>query len=342
METNNEPFALDWSFSESWNKALEAGREERPVEVRTRIFASELGKAPIDVWLKCKGTPLTNPPNPRSLRKFEAGNTFEWLVGLVLKRAGILQSGQERVAHQYEGLCEVTGKIDYMAGGKPDPEKFRAELEAMELPESFYRGFKAVIDHLVTKYPNGLGSKPVEIKSLSSFMFDSIEKTGRALKIHRLQEFHYLKSKNIEQGMVVYICRDDMRMIEIPVFNNEEGEAEYKTEIAKLSHYILGDIKPEKEKPIVWDEDLCKFSKNFNVAYSGYLTMLYGLENQKEFDDKYKPVQDRWNRVMKRVKNGDKMTPKNLEALKEMEEAGFNPQELAEKMVDVSEEEEAE
>lgn len=298
---NNEPYNLDWSFSEAWNGALEA-REEREVKPRNNIWASELGKSPIDVYLKMKGTPLSNPPNPRSLRKFEAGNFFEWLVGLVLKRAGILQSSQERVSVQYPDLCEVTGKMDYLAGGKPDKKKFEEELRAFELPESFYKGFEAIIDHLNTKYPNGLGHKPVEIKSVSSFMFEGILKTGRALKIHRLQEMLYLKAQNIEQGMVVYICRDDLRMIEIPVFNNFETEKELIGEIALLSKYFLANEQPPLEKMIVWDEDLGKFCKNFNVAYSGYLTMLYGIQDQAEFDDKYQPIALSFNRVMGRLK----------------------------------------
>lgn len=329
----------DWTFYETWNKSLEEA-EVRPIEARDNIWASELGKSHIDVFLKMKGTKLTNPPNPRSLRKFEAGNMFEWIVGLILKRAGILHSSQERVTYKYDGLCEVTGRIDYIAGGKPDFDKAKAEIDAMDLPEGFYRGFKGIMEHLKVKYPNGLGIKPLEVKSLSAFMYDGLEKTGKSLKIHRLQAYHYIKSLNLPMANIVYICRDDMRMMEIPVYLNSFVEAEYKAEIEKISYYHMKDEMPPLEKPIVWDTDMLKFAKNFNVAYSGYLTMLYGLQNQMEFDEKYAPMSERWNRVLNRAKAKKKMTDKNLSALKEIEDAGFNVEELLAQMPEVVAEEE--
>ena len=82
-----------WGLSEVWNKSLEE-QEQRPLSFRDHLWASELGKAPVDLWLKLRAVPPTNPPNPRSLRKFEAGNVFEWIVSLILKRAGILKESQ--------------------------------------------------------------------------------------------------------------------------------------------------------------------------------------------------------------------------------------------------------
>ena len=54
MENNN------WSFSQVWNKSLEE-REERLLMPRDYLWASELGKSAIDVWLRLKGTKPTNP-----------------------------------------------------------------------------------------------------------------------------------------------------------------------------------------------------------------------------------------------------------------------------------------
>ena len=63
-------------MAEVWNTALE-DQEKRQVKPREKLWASELGGATIDLYLKLKGTELSNPPNARSLRKFEAGNIFE-------------------------------------------------------------------------------------------------------------------------------------------------------------------------------------------------------------------------------------------------------------------------
>lgn len=315
----------------AWNKALEA-REERAVVARENMWATELGKPFIDVFLKLKGTQPSNPPNARSLRKFEAGNLFEWIVGLILKRAGILKESQKWVSYQYDGLLQVTGKADYMAGGMPEFEKAKEELERMELPDSFYRGFNAIIEHLKTNYPNGLAIKPLEIKSVSAFMFDALERTGMALAIHRLQACHYLRSQNLPQANIVYICRDDMRMMEVPVILTAV-EPEYRAYIEKMTEYYRKDERPPLEKPIVFDEDMKKFSKNNQVAWSSYLTLLYKIKDQAEFDDMYQKTAGNWNRVMSRVKQGKKMTDKNLVILKEIEDAGYNVEELASKMV---------
>ena len=52
--------------------------------------------------------------------------------------------------------------------------------------------------------------------------------------------------------------------------------------------------------------------------------MLYGLENQKAFDEQYKPIVERWNRVIQRKIDGEEFTDNNKMALDEMQEAGFD------------------
>ena len=319
-----------WSFSGVWNKALEQ-QEERPLKVRNHLWASELGKAPIDLYLKLTGVKPTNPPNARSLRKFEAGNIFEWIVSLILKRAGILQESQKWTSFQYPGLLQTTGKADFIVGGVPKgAEEAINEMKALGLPDVFIRGAEAVASHLMT-FTNGLKPIPLEIKSVSSFMFEALEARGVASKNHRLQLFHYLKSTDYDQGRIVYISRDDLRMMEVVIEKDSPVEQEYKQAIETVSKYIIGKEKPPLEQPITFDEDLCKFSKNFNVAYSNYLTMLYGFKDQKEFDDKYVSMVSSWNRVVGRLKEGKIITEKNKLVLEQIKEAGFSVEDILKK-----------
>lgn len=331
--------AENWTFSEAWNAAL-LDTEKRPAKARDNLWASELGKAPIDLYLKMTGVEPTNPPNARSLRKFEAGNVFEWIVALVLKRAGILQASQKWSSYQYPSLLKVTGKADFIAGGKPNFDKALSELQQLELPEIFVKATARIKKHFEEKYPDGLAEKPLEIKSVSSFMFDLIEFNKNASKMHRIQTFHYLKAENRSTANIIYICRDDLRMIEVPVLNPSKVEDEYKQAIEKISKYYLKGEKPPLEKAIVFDEDFGKFAKNFNVAYSGYLTMLYGFTDQKEFDDKYIPIVARWNRVINRVVKGDKITDKNKLVLAEITDASYDTKEIASKFSGSNEDEE--
>lgn len=321
-----------WGLQQVWNETLSSIPDRKP-EKRDHLWASELGKAPVDVWLHLKGTPQTNPPNARSRRKFEAGNTFEWIVGLILKRAGILLESQKHVKYQYPRLMEVTGKVDFVAGGKPDKEKYMKEMAALELPEVFMLLGEQIIDSLLMNFPDGLEEMPLEVKSISSFMFENIERSEKPVAIHRLQAYHYLKAMGKRKANLIYVCRDDLRMIEFPIFDNEINEEEYKSKIEYLTKYYKSEGMPPLEKPIEFDEDIGRFSKNFKVAYSSYLTMLYGWKDQMAFDEIYMKKTASWNRVMSRMVNGDKITKKNEEIFEDIRKYGFNPDNISLKFI---------
>lgn len=123
-----------WSMSAVWNAGMEKA-DERTYEPRDYMWASELGKLQTDTFLKMKGVVPTNPPNARSLRKFEAGNLWEWIVKIILMRAGILISTQERVKVAYPNCIEVSGKMDFYAGGKVDRTKAQNAIDELCLPE---------------------------------------------------------------------------------------------------------------------------------------------------------------------------------------------------------------
>lgn len=326
-----------WGFSDIWNSAL-SERDDRPLVKRDHLWASELWKSPIDVWHKMRATPITNPPNDRSKRKFEAGNVFEWICGLILKRCGILKDSQTRCEHKYDGLLKVTGKIDFMAGGKPDYEKWEYDAKREAIPEVFYRAGEKVIRYIQENFPEGIEEQPLEIKSVSSFMFEALEARNTCISGHRLQLFHYLKSLGKPHGIIVYICRDDLRLKEFVIQNNEENESEYKGIIEAFTKNHHSEAEPEKERMVKFDKDIGKFSRNQNVGYSSYLTKLYGFKTQKEFEDIYMKQASKWNRVMKRIKNGDKMTPKNLEVLKEIKEEGFDVSMVKSQLSDIIDE----
>lgn len=321
----------NWSIAEVWNSALVDGKQ-RPAKERANLWASELGKPNIELFLKMCGVPETNPPNERSKRKFSAGNLIEWLVQVILNRAGILQSSQDWVAFQYPGLLEVTGKLDFVAGGVPDYQRWEQWEELMKklgMPDMYFRINEALKEHFQKKFPQGLAETILEIKSCSEYSMTSMQKTGKSSRNHRLQCFHYLKSKNHKLGRVVYICKDDQRMFEVPVrLTDKKIEEEYRTAIEQITGYYNAhkdtpldkflvfeegkpvafnamDGMPPLEKSIVWDEDYQKFVRNWGVEYSSYLTLLYGYTDQMMFEDAVVPVVARWNSAMKRLKKID-------------------------------------
>ncbi len=317
---------MKWTFYNLWNESLEENKQNKPVEPRQKIWASEMGGAYIDRYLKMTGVQPTNPPNPRSLRKFEAGNIWEAIVGYVLLRAGILQKKQEWIQYQYPDLLPVSGKLDFIAGGMPDYNKAfnTIQKEFDWLPAFVTRATANIVQTLREKFPNGLDNIILEIKSCSSFMFEKYERTGVSDPKHKLQNFHYLKCKNMPEGHIVYISKDDARMLEIGVLNPSLVENDYKKDIETMTNYLNGGEQPPLEKFIVFDKDFGTFSANYKIGYSQYLTMLYNLKNQMEFDTIYKPIVERWNRVVQRKIDGKEFTDNNKMALDEMKAQGFD------------------
>ncbi len=309
---------MKWSFSQIWNESLEQ-REDRPLTPRQHCWAGELGGSLIDRWFKMKAEPYSNPPNPRSLRKFEAGNIWEWIIALVLKRAGILRARNEWVAYQYPDLLKVTGKLDFLAGGKPDWEKAQAGIMTLDLPAFISKATHNLIEHFRLKYPDGMAEIILELKSCAGVMYDQYEAKQSANPHHKLQLFHYLKAKDIEEGHIVYISKDDARLLEIGVLNPSPIEEAYKKDIEAMTGYIQNNEQPPLEKHIVWNKDFGKFSVNWKVGYSVYLTKLYGFKDQMTFDEKYKPTVERWNRVIGRINQGKELTDNNKQALEEIQ-----------------------
>jgi len=309
---------LKWSFGQVWNNSLETRDNERKIVPRDYIYASELGGSMLDRFYKMKGIEASNPPNHRLLRKFEAGNIWEWIVELILRRAGILLDSQEHLEFTYPNLLKVSGRLDHLAGGNPDWDKASKDLDNLNLPEVIRKATNDIFEYLKVNYPNGLETLILEVKSVSSFMFESYLRTNEPNPNHKLQLFHYLKSKGLSEGHIIYISKDDCRMLEFGVFNPGIVEEDYKKDIELMTKYFRDDIEPPKEELIIFNEDNLKFSYNWKVGYSPYLTKIYGFKEQMEYQNMFSPVASKWNRVFKRIINDDKMTKKNLEVIEEI------------------------
>ena len=315
-----------WTISEVWNKSI-AQREDRPMKPRNRIWASELGKADIDIYLKMMGTEVTNPFDVRAYRKFEAGNLFEWIIELILKRCGVYQSSQKWIGNSEFGL-DVSGKLDFVVGGTPKYDEARQAIKTATLPELFIRATDNILDYFEKNYPDGLPTQITEVKSTSSWGIEKVYETNKALAGHDLQTFHYAYNEKLN-ATVLYISKDDLRLAEIPIdYKDEELLEKYKTKIQGIASYYNKKEEPPKEDEVLFEEASQKFTKNFNVEYSPYLTRNYGYKEAGDYYDKWSPIVTSWNRVIGRMKEGKDMTKSNLEKIQEMKEHGFDIEEI--------------
>ena len=310
---------LRWSFYQVWNKSLET-RPDKEIKPRDYIWATDLGGAMIDRYFKMKGITPSNPPNARALRKFEAGNLMEWVVELVLKRAGILIDKQKWCDFQYPNLLRTTGRLDHLVGGKPDWGKAKAEVGALGLPEFFDRATDAIIDYFAKTFPGGLAEVVLETKSSSSFKFDRYDAVGPDLN-HKLQVFHYLKATGLEEGHLVYFCKDDLRMIEFGIFNTPTNPTEieeiYRHDIETITQYYQRGIEPPKEPEVLFDNELFKFNTNWKVEYSSFLTKIYGYSEPESYREKWDRKVAQFNRTFGRVVTGKNMTDLNKQVIEE-------------------------
>lgn len=314
----------NWSIAQIWNDSLE--RVDKKIEPRERLWASELGGSMIDRWHKLKGTAYTNPPNSRSMRKFMAGDIWEWIIKTVLIRAGMPFKGQERVELNYEGLLPITGKLDFIVGGAIDYQEAIKRLDEEDIPEFIKNPAKAIIERFMTLYPNTIPEKILEIKSVGSFIFENIIRQDNPLKHHLLQASVYRLTKNLPTD-IVYVCRDDCRLAQYNIDNIAPIiEKEIKKDLKEITKYHKDNIEPPKEELIVFESG--KFKTNWKIQYSPYLTMLYkihdkAIETPDEYFETFSPLVSSWNRVLTRIKDKVKMTPSNLEKIEEIKSYGF-------------------
>jgi hypothetical protein len=293
----------------------------------------------IDRYLKMTGVQPTNPPNMRSLRKFEAGNIIEWIVRFVLQRAGIVRDFQEEVWVEYDGLLKVKGKMDFIAGGILDPEKAKSDVSALGLPESIERTSLYIVEKLTEIYgTEALKLICLEIKSCSSFVMDRMEVTNAPIKKHTFQCFHYIKGLDMDEGHLAYICKDDMRMAEFPIFNPGPTQTAYIADLQQITHYLTNRIMPSPERAVIWSQETGKFSKNLDIEYSPYLTMVYGYDQPRNYSDRVSPIVARWNRVVKRYADGNKITEDNKKVKDEIIASGYNFDEVVHYFSPVQEE----
>jgi hypothetical protein len=321
-----------WRVDSIWNDAL-LTIPERPLIKRDYVWASEIGGSPIDRILKMNAHPMTNPPNPRSLRKFSAGHIWEWILGVVLTSSGMLKKRQLKCDVELPGLLRATGKLDFIAGGVVDWDLARHNAELLrsffstsisDMPPIVMHSIDKIITSMQHKYGNNpLEESVLEGKSVSSFMSEKLKKTKRPLDHNVLQLAHYIIPNKLP-GKLLYICKDDCIMQEFEVDQSPGLLKLYKNDLAKITEYYKGCGKnylknlPPRESEILFDADMHRFSMNFRVEYSPYLTMLYEYKTPELYRLKWQSQITAWNRVFKRVATKQRITDSNRGYMNQM------------------------
>lgn len=286
----------EWSICGVWNDSLV--KEQKELKARTHIHAGEIGKSFYERWQKMQGVQYTEGFDDRTLRKFAAGNIFEDLIGFVLKRIGILVDSQGRVEiPESDKHLKVTGYLDYVAGGVSDWKEARDRVASEGFPEAVEKIALNLIDYFEEKYPKGLEEIVYEIKSVNSQVFwAKKEYLEEAYPHHVMQLYTYLKGLNKPKGRILYISKDDMTLVEIPiVYPTPRLEKIWSDDVEQMTKYIRDGKEPptpdwivyDKRKKIRFQKNKKKYIingcyvKNWEIDWSPYFSLITDLPKDK-------------------------------------------------------------
>jgi hypothetical protein len=271
------------------------------------------------------------------MRKFFAGNIWEYVVKQILLVCGLYHAEEIKVdATPYSGMLPVHGRLDFIAGGYVDKAEAMAKLKEHHLPEILHGLAEKVIDSLAGQ---NLEKKILEIKSVSMFVHDYLEKRRKPLDYHVGQAYHY--QRNNEFGYkadIAYISKDTALLHQFGL-DPVEIEPAYMKDIVQMTYFYTKDIQPPLEPLMGFDESVGNFSKNLKVEYSNYLTMLYGYKSPDDYRRSIMPTVKRWNNALTRFAKIEvgaltptgkemKKSPQNEEVRKEIINSGYDFQEL--------------
>lgn len=301
-----------WSLQDVWNNSLKS--QQWPVKPRNYIRASEIGYPMLDRYLKMMGEEPTNPFDDRILRKFQAGHVFEWIVGLVLKRAGLFQETQTEVKITGKDHLTVLGHLDFIAGGKPNMIKAGKAIMDMKLPFGLNTVALEVIKWLEKKYPDGMEETIYEVKTVNSLVFWRQFKSGmdKAYPHHQLQLYTYMKALKASSGHLIYISKDDLMLAEVEVKADEELEHKWHQDVQTITSHYNNKQVPQREQDIVWNGEKKKFEANWLLSRSLYFDKITGIKKEK-WEEQVKRLVNRLNyRIKKATKEYPKATSLQL------------------------------
>jgi hypothetical protein len=236
-------------------------------------------------------------------------------------------------ATPYPGCLDVHGRLDFIAGGYIDADMAMVHVSQLQLPDFLFKIAERIIEALSGGH---LEEKILELKAVSTFAMDMVERRGAAIPNHTLQAYHYQKN-GLYKAEICYVCKDDSRMAQFKI-NAKETEPLYKEDIEQMTQYYRKNKRPPLAPLATFDFTRGVFSKNLGVEYSPYLTMLYKFETPEAYRDAVGFV-TRWNRTLSRfalVESGAKtptgksiaITPKNIECKQEITKAGYKFEQL--------------
>lgn len=234
------------NFEQLLSEDLKKKDKERILKPRDYIYASEVGQSLLDCWLSLRATPITNPVDDRVLRTFQIGHIFE----------------------------------DYIASLFPKELKVEREVK-VELHIKDHLPIHGRIDFIV----DGI---PVELKTVNSRSFwHNAKDTGRFKPYphHVMQLLIYMLSRKVDEGILVYISKDDATIEQVNIKltgENDKLMKELHEWMAIITECYRTGAAPAKEDNILFENG--KYKANWKVIRSRYFTYITGTDDPHQIE----------------------------------------------------------
>jgi len=269
-----------WTIQDLENEYLEEKfrRTQKPVD---KWRGSDMGSCFRKRIYARQGVQPTETLDERTRRVLDTGDIFHWKYQNFLKRIGILVAKEiEIVNKEYNYI----GHFDALVGGKPKVEKKHFEFIDKQTGE---KKFNEKMYNWTIKRMKKIKELPLllyDFKTQHSQSFYYLEKQGPQ-KEHVYQVASYLtfidkKKYPVNQGRILYISKDDSRLLEFTVEFNKKMEQKIKDELKELQRYWDEKKLPDKLPDV--ENQSGKLSPNWRCRFCPYLTHCKGEQWYKK------------------------------------------------------------
>jgi hypothetical protein len=273
----------EWSIDELLSSLIGFAADTNPHE-RAEIWASDIGKPFIDRYLAMKGQVYSNPIDGKTMMTFFLGRQVETGLIEMLNSCNLRFEAQDRITIQVPDCLPVVGRPDLILEVKKWEDVLESideniknlikdNLEDVDVQITKKEVLKQIVGKWKERYPNGLEKTPFEIKSINTNAFNYLSKSKDGFKNahphYQLQLYTYMIYYNLDAGRLVYVSKNDGKMVEVIVRRTPEMDKIWYDDVKKMSDYFNSNTLPPPEPFIVDGKE------NWKVGYSRYKDYLY-------------------------------------------------------------------
>ena len=278
-QITNREWSIDALLSDFMNFTSETDPKER-----AEIWASDIGKSFLDRYLSMKAHPYSNPIDGKTLMTFFLGKQIELGLTEMLKTCNLTFQAQDRLEINVPGCLPVVGRPDLLMEvsdwdivikniDNNIKEILAENLDDAERQVKKKNVLKKIVEEWRIKYPNGLEKTPFEIKTINTNAFNYFCKSKDGFKNanphYQMQLYTYMRYYNSDKGRLVYVSKNDGKIVEVVIHKTAEIERKWLEDIKTMSYYYYNSITPPCEQFKIGKKD------NWKIAYSRYKDYLH-------------------------------------------------------------------